>query len=424
MQLRIRSSDVSAPGVNDILLDALDAPMAGPDASGKNLPNEPPLVIEGARIYPAPHEPCIENGSLLIQDGRVAALGEDVPVPAGARVIPGKGRAVTAGFWNAHVHFTEPKWRSVARASSAEVDANLADMLTSHGFTTVVDTGSDPRVTFRLRERIESGEVRGPRVYTSGPGMYPPRGIPYYLRGTIPFWLAPFVPQPRSAGAARRGVSRNIARGADLIKLFTGSYVARGTVKTMPLEIARAAVSEAHAHGRLVYSHASNFAGTRIATEAGVDVLAHPPDSAGGIDDAVLRSMVDRRMSMTPTLKMFADTASSSPTYLAPIYEVVRRFRELGGGLLFGTDVGYLTDYGTVDEYRALSRCGLDPPSILRMLTTAPAARFGVAATAGEVRLGRPADLVVLDGDPMADVDAFSRVRATIRQGRVVFLLP
>ena len=156
----------------------------------------------------------------------------------------------------------------------------------------------------------------------------------------------------------------------------------------MPEPIARAAADVAHSHGQLVYSHPSNLEGTRIAVRSGVDVLAHPPDTTEGVDEAVLQEMVDRRMAMIPTLKMFADTASPSLDYLNPIYEVVHRFHVLGGELLFGTDVGYMADYSTEDEFRALARSGLDARDVLRMLTTAPAERFGVGKESGSVAVG------------------------------------
>jgi imidazolonepropionase-like amidohydrolase len=129
-------------------------------------------------------------------------------------------------------------------------------------------------------------------------------------------------------------------------------------------------------------------------------------------------------MSMIPTLKMFSTTVTDAPEYLQPIYDVVREFHALGGDLIFGTDVGYMTDYSTEAEFSALTQCGLTPRDILRMLTTAPAARFGVSATKGTIMPGKYADLVVLDGDPIADPAAFSRIHYTIRTGRVIFEHP
>ncbi|MGO9829332.1 MAG: amidohydrolase family protein [Myxococcaceae bacterium] len=382
------------------------------------------LAIQGATLYPSPQEPPLRGATLLVRDGRIAALGPDVQVPPEATVLPCHGCVVTAGFWNAHVHFTEPKWRFAAWKSARTLDAQLQDMLTSRGFTTVVDVGSDLRVTLSLRRRIEAAELLGPSIYTAGSPLYPPQGIPFYLKRDLPFFLLWFLPQPATPAEAERAVERNLERGADLLKLFTGSYVARGQVLPMPLPIATAAAAVAHAHHQLVFSHPSNLAGTLVAVSAGVDVLAHAPDWADGIDAAVLQTLVRQHLAMVPTLKMFATTVSTQAGYLEPIYAEVRTFHRLGGQLLFGTDVGYMTDYSTEDEFRALARCGLGAMDVLGMLTTAPAERFGVAAQKGTLAGGKLADLVVLDADPAQDVANFARVRATVRSGRVLYLRP
>jgi 3-hydroxyacyl-CoA dehydrogenase len=136
-------------------------------------------------------------------------------------------------------------------------------------------------------------------------------------------------------------VRNNLKSGADVTKLFTGSWIARGHVLPMPLNIASAAVQTTHLNGKIVFAHPSNLAGTRIAIESGVDVLAHAPDETTGIGKDLFAEMVQKNMAMTPTLKMFATTVTPDPAYLDPIYAEVRQFHSLGGTLIFGTDVGY-----------------------------------------------------------------------------------
>jgi hypothetical protein len=294
-------------------------------------------------------------------------------------------------------------------------------MLTSRGFTTVVDTGSNSIDTLPIRRRIESGELSGPFIYTAGPVLYPPHGVPYYIRENVPGWLLFFMFQPDTPQQAVKIVQRNLNDGSDITKLFTGSWIAHGKVLPMPLDIAKAAVERTHLNGRLVFSHPSNLAGTKVAIESGVDVLAHAPDSTEGVDRALLATVVHQNMAMIPTLKMFATTVSTNPAYLEPIYAEVRQFHELGGQLIFGTDVGYMRDYTTQDEFAALSKCGLSPMDILAMLTTNPASRFGVSNIKGTVTAGKLADLTILDADPGQDVKAFSEVRMTVRSGRVIY---
>jgi len=379
------------------------------------------LAIPGAKIYTSPDAAPIENGTVVIQDGRISAVGADVAVPAGAQVVPCDHCVVMAGFWNAHVHFTERKWANADWKPAAVLNAQLADMLTSRGFTTVVDVGSNLRDTIPIRRRIESGELLGPKIYTAGAAQYPPNGIPYYLKNTLPWFLLRLMPQPATPAEAARDEERNIADGADVLKLFTGSYIAHDKVLPMPEANARAAVEVAHAHGQLAFAHPSDLDGVVIARDSGVDVLAHAADDTEGVDAKLLQSLVERHMSMVPTLKMFGTTVTRNPHYLDPIYAEVRQFHADGGQLIFGTDVGYMTDYSTDDEFRALAASGLNAMDMLRMLTVAPAARLGVSDLKGTVAVGKLGDLVVLDGDPVGDVGKFAQVRCVVRSGRVVY---
>lgn len=379
------------------------------------------LAIQNAKIYTSPDNPPIEGGTIVIQDGRIVAVGTDVAVPAGAQIIPCDRCVVTAGFWNAHVHFTERKWANSDWQPAEKLNAQLADMLTSRGFTTVVDVGSNLRDTIPIRRRIEAGELLGPKIYTAGSAQYPPNGIPYYLKDTLPWFILKLMPQPATPEEAAKIEERNIAEGADLLKLFTGSWVAHGKVLPMPETNARAAVEVAHRHGQLAFAHPSNLAGVLVAMNSGVDVLAHAADDTQGVNARLLQTMVDRHMAMVPTLKMFGTTVTKNPRYLDPIYAEVRQFHADSGQLIFGTDVGYMTDYTTEDEFRALEQSGLSAMDILRMLTTAPAERFGVADRKGAIAVGKLADLVILSADPASDVTNFARVQTVLRSGRIIY---
>jgi imidazolonepropionase-like amidohydrolase len=387
-------------------------------------PTHGTLAITGARIYISPDAPAIAHGTIVMTDGRISAVGENIPVPANAQLLPCANCVVTAGFWNAHVHFTERKWSGAEWKPAAQLQSQIEDMLTSRGFTTVVDVGSNLRDTVPLRRRIEYGEIAGPKIYTAGSAIYPPDGIPFYLKTTLPKWMLLLLPQPKTPQAAVRVEERNITDGADVLKLFTGSYVKHGTVLPMPVDIARAAVEVAHRHGQIAFAHESNLYGVMVAIDSGVDVLAHAADSTEGVDDAILSTIVAKHMAMIPTLKMFATTVTTNPAYLNPIYAQVRRFHELGGQLIFGTDVGYMTDYTTTGEFQGLAKAGLSGPDILRMLTTAPAERLGVASTKGTIEVGKAVDLVVLASDPMENVTNFADVQTTVRNGRVIWQRP
>jgi imidazolonepropionase-like amidohydrolase len=381
----------------------------------------PALALVGARIYPAPDAAPILDGTLVVVGGKILSVGPraGAAIPAGAKTLDCAGLAIAAGFQNSHVHFEGKRWNDAAHAPAAQLNAGLQAMLTRYGFVTVVDAASGLQNTTDLRRRIESGEVPGPRILTAGEGLYPPHGVPFYLHGALPEEVLQHLPQPGTPRAAVEIVQAHVRGGADIIKLFTGSWVAHGKVLPMPEEIAAAAVAEAHRHGKLVFSHPSNLAGLEVALDAKVDVLAHAVEDTRGLTPAHLQRMRRQGMTMIPTLKLFV-----RDRYLYEILDEVRDYAHAGGQILFGTDVGFLEDFDPTAEYALMGAAGLSWREILASLTTSPAERFGDAARRGRIAPGMDADLVVLGTDPVTDVRGFADVRHAIRAGAVIYSAP
>jgi imidazolonepropionase-like amidohydrolase len=381
--------------------------------------SEDPEVVAfvGAKIYTSPTDPPISNGTVVIRGEKIEAVGKTgtLTIPTGTKQIDCRGAVITAAFQNSHVHFTEQKWTDAATQPAEKLTTQLSDMFVRYGFTTVVDTGSFLLNTVAIRKRIASGEVAGPRILTAGTPLYPPDGIPYYL-SDLPPEIRKIIPQPTTPAAAVGFVNDDLAGGADIIKLFTGSWIARGKVKPMPVDVAIAAAEEAHKHGKLVFTHPSNVAGLEVALAAHVDVLAHSIEDMRGWNNSYLTQMKAANMTLIPTLKLFG-----SDDDLPGILDEVGSYQRMGGQILFGTDVGFLPDYEPSNEYSLMSRAGLTPMQILASLTTAPADRFNESTSRGRLTASMSADLVVLSADPATDVTNFTKVRYTVRGGRIVY---
>jgi imidazolonepropionase-like amidohydrolase len=191
----------------------------------------------------------------------------------------------------------------------------------------------------------------------------------------------------------------------------------------------RAATNEAHRQHRLVVAHPSNDAGLAAALDGGVDVLAHTTPDGGPWDAALIGRMRQAHLALIPTLKLWTfelsrrgvDSATAQK-FLRVAVEQLRAYSRNSGEVLFGTDVGYMTDYDPTDEYRYMQQAGMSFREILAALTTAPARRFGGGGRGtGRLEAGMDADLVLLDADPATDIRALSRVRSVWRQGRVIY---
>jgi imidazolonepropionase-like amidohydrolase len=389
-------------------------------------------VIEAARLYVAPGRGPVDDAAIVFADGRIVAAGPRSQVVwQGAERLPAcDGGTVVAGFQNSHVHFTEAKFADAAAQPAAELAAALDDMLNRFGFTTVVDTTSDLANTRALRERIERGDIPGPRILTAGLALYPRDGIPIYLRDLPPQLLAK-LRQPASVEEALAAVQENLDGGADATKLFLMTPQGSGRYAFMSPDIALAAADETHRRGLPVLAHPTDIEGINLAIEAGVDVLVHTTIGEGETvwNEALIERMLGGSMAVVPTLMLFPYELNRMqlPARIVEratgdAVEQVSAYADAGGVILFGTDVGYMANYDPTDEYRLLARA-LSPMEILASLTTAPAARWQEAERRGQVAAGMDADLVVLAADPMADPANFARVRCTIRGGRLSFLL-
>ena len=391
--------------------------------------NAADLALMHARIYPSPDGAAIADGTLLIHDGRIAAIANQsaVRVPRDAKRIDLHGGAVTAGFWNSHVHLMTPPLLNADNHSDADLTQELRQMLTRWGFTTVFDTASLLKNTNVIRQRIASGRVIGPAILTVGDPFYPKGGTPIYVKQFMQdngFPDEEIVDLPEAIAR----VHRQIHEGADGVKLFAGAIVGGEVgVLPMPLDQARALVDAAHAEGKPVFAHPSNLAGLRVSMDSGVDVLAHTTPMTGPWPADLTARIFAHHMALIPTLTLFeveAKKFGEPPAELQgdmdAAVQQVSAYARAGGQILFGTDVGYTDAYDTTEEYRQLARA-LDWRQILAALTVAPAERFGYAAHKGRLAPGMDADLVVLDGDPSKDVTVFARVRLTIRAGHAIY---
>ena len=188
---------------------------------------------------------------------------------------------------------------------------------------------------------------------------------------------------------------------------------------------AKAAVDVAHAAGKPVFAHPQNTAGIEAVISAGVDVMAHTVAGQPGYTPEQLARFKQQNIALTPTLSLFAKLPIP-PEIAARIVDNVvsqlKTFSENGGTVLFGTDVGFTQLYDTTLEYELMRRA-LSERQVLASLTTNPA-RYFKAAKKGRVEQGLDADLVILDGDPIADVRNLAKVATTIRAGQVIYQKP
>ena len=383
--------------------------------------NAQKLALVGGSVYASPDAALLPDAVIVTSNGVITAIGSrsEVQIPSDARTIDCTGKTVVAGFWNSHVHFTQAVWKNAGTAPAAPLQEHMGEMLTRWGFTTVWDVGSDARDTLALRRRVNSDEVPGPDIHAAG-SIFPKGGHPVYLPPEMQ------LPEAATSDEATKLARTYLGFGLDGVKLFTGSFKGENNpVVNMDAAIAKAAVDVAHAAGKPVFAHPQNMTGVDTVIAAGVDIMAHTVAGGPVYSPEQLAGFKRQDIALVPTLSLFAKLPVGPDIAARLVTNTVNQlkaFSDNGGPVLFGTDVGFTAIYDTTLEYELMRRA-LSERQILASLTTNPAQYFK-AAKKGKVEKGFDADIVVLDGDPIADVTNFAKVAYTIRAGQVIYQKP
>ena len=331
------------------------------------------IAIIGAKIYPSPAAPPVADAVVLIKDDRIIAVGSgsQTPVPSGFRVMDARGGVIVAGFWNCHVHLVSDGLLEPASLSDEDLSERLRQMFVRWGFTTIFDLASTMKSAGAIRDRIQRGQVTGPRILTVGEPFFPPQGTPIYAK---PIYEASHLPSAEITDAkqAVRRVDAQIEAGADGIKLFTGSiqggdapqvYMAAGDI--------RAITSEAHRLGRQTFAHPTDAKGVELAVDNGVDILAHVAPLGGPWSPGLVAKMKARHMGLIPTLMLFQVYPDLRTPIEVALGQVAAQVKA-GGDILFGTDAGFMPVYDPTQEYQLMRRA-MGWRAILASLTTTPA---------------------------------------------------
>lgn len=409
-----RTSVVFGSIVSAIMAAMMLAQTAPPDGS---------LALVGGTIYTAPTDAPLRNGVVLVENGKIAAVGirGKIKIPQGTKVLDCTGHAITAGFWNNHVHFMERKWSEAAGIPAAELKQQLQDMLTRYGFTAAFDLSSPWENTRIIRDRIESGEVPGPRIFSTGLAILPANAaLPPDAIISFMGWSNPRAPEVSDARQASAAVERLLDSGVDGIKLFV-SVPPKASLSQDSIE---GATAEAHRWGKPVFVHPNTGSDVLTALRAGVDIIGHTTPQSGPWDDTLLVTAKEHRAALIPTLSIWKwyarhDRRSAQDKVVSTEVGQLRAWIANGGTVLFGTDLG-ATDPDPGEEYDLMAQAGMNFQQILASLTTAPAQRFG-RKEMGRIAMGFDADLVVLRGDPVKNIQELTAVAYTLRDGKIIY---
>lgn len=379
------------------------------------------LAITDVTLFAEPFKPPIEKATIIISKGKFKKVGlsENVRIPKGYRVINGAGKYVTAGYWNSHVHLIEPKWNDAKNIAKDSLEAHLQEMFASKGFVYVFDLAQfDFENLNALRNRIKSSNVKGPTILSVG--------VPFTSRS--PFYIRPLkLPELKTTENVRKHINNQIKNGANGIKLWSASPTGNSIDYLSP-SLMQEAARITKSKKIPLFAHPSNLKGVENAVENGVTVLAHvAADDRLVWDSTLVQKMIRKKVALVPTIKLHfwdlreAGISTTNNALITTAINQLATFNKAGGLVLFGTDVGYMNDYEIEEELEQMQKADMSFDQILASLTTNPAQKFNFFDKTGVIRIGKNADLVILNKNPASDPRHFSSVYMTIHDGKIIY---
>ncbi|TMJ20564.1 MAG: amidohydrolase family protein [Alphaproteobacteria bacterium] len=400
------------------------------------------IVIHAGRLMTDPSRPIQGPSTITVTDGRITAVAPGLsPAPQGARLIDLTTRTVMPGLIDTHVHFMSVPgsayWRDAVDPDDYLVLVGARNALTTlrAGFTTVRDLGSGGTSGFSLKRAIDEGLVPGPRMLVSGAPLSTIGGHGD-VAGFRPEVMAVLDGHNTCTGAEQCAARvRELARaGADVIKFHaTGGVLSQGDRhlgQSFTDEEMRSIISTAHALGLKVAAHAHADEGIAAAVRAGVDSIEHGTFAS----PATIQLMRQRGTTLVPTLMAFVGIRERlGHNVYTPIVEskvrmtlevvgrAARLAHDAGVPVIFGTDAGVYEHGRNAGEFVELvERAGLTPAEAVAAATTGAAHLLGLDNEVGRIAPGFSADLIAVDGDPIADVRVLQHVGFVMVRGHTV----
>lgn len=389
------------------------------------------LLIRNVRLIDGTGAEPIPSVNVAVENGVISWIGEGSVTPSAHphyEDINGEDLTLMPGTFDCHEHFAGDGGESGVLAMNDDVPEVLLVKAASNarralmtGQTSARDVGSPYGISITLARQVATGSIPGPRITAAGQWIQAPTTWPYSMVYTI-----------ESAEQMRQVVSDQIGQGAGLIKVgATGVREDGSDYATLGPEIARLVVELAHGAGLKVAAHCTGFMGATEAVEAGIDSIEH----CTNIDSATARLMAQMGTVAVPTMSTWDYRIQAAARWNLPKEEIdiaegrrdasrasFKNMLDAGVKIAAGTDAGGSpVRHGTiVHEMEVMIEAGLTTMQAIESATRIAAEITGTLKDTGTVEVGKLADLILVDGDPLSDVGAIRNVWAVFQGGRRV----
>jgi imidazolonepropionase-like amidohydrolase len=381
------------------------------------------VIIAADRIITSPHQPVIQHGAVVVRNGKIEAVGsasdfDEPDVDLGDKTL-------TAGFIDAHVHLAKaaegPSVLPHHQTSTMQMMQAIsnAQRFLRVGVTSVRDLGSPNGIVGMVRDAIDNGTIKGARIRTSNEVITITGGHGYA-----------FGMEVDDLDAMKQAVRRHVKQGSDWIKVmasggFTNPYRSEKETPFTPLfslDEMRVIVAESHRFGIPVTAHCQGRESIENAFFGGVDTIEHASFAAhpvAFVDQDLARAIGLKKVPVVPTTNNYwlGQGVPWAPLDIA--LTNLKILYDCGVVLAAGTDMGLpsTTPETYADGLTAMALAGIPLADVLAAATTNGAQAIGRPLDEGHVAVGFVADLVAMDGNPLEDIGAYSRVTWTMAGG-------
>jgi imidazolonepropionase-like amidohydrolase len=369
---------------------------------GTSVTNDRILAIEGGTLIDGTGAPPLHDAVIIIKNEYITSVGslKDTEIPEGAKVIPLKGSTILPGFINAHIHHGYNEY-------------NLKTWAVN-GVTTVRDLGGNLKNNlFSWRDKsLKNPQLA--RLVAAGPLVTVPGGYP-----KVP-WGTPTGLPVTSPDDARKKTIKLLDDGADIIKIALESGTTfQLEIPMLSLDEAKAIVKVAHQRGTIVSAHVVTSNDLEIALKAGVDDIAHMVTDDPS--DDLIQRVVNQGVYWVPTLELWNGVGHGLGDMAV---NNLGRFVKAGGLVALGTDFDgarFPFDLGMpIREIRLMKQAGMTPMQIIVAATKNASRVCNLEDRIGTLEKGKIADLLIVKGNPLDDIEALLNPRMVIHGGQII----
>lgn len=376
-----------------------------------------PTILEGARLIHGDGRNVTERGAIVVHNGRIIAVGEagKVSAPSGAARVDLSGQTVIPALVNLHGHVGFQRGTTyLAENYTRENVLDHLDRYAYFGIGTVVSMGTDAGdLPYDIQRGQVAGRLGGAFLRHAGRGFALPNAGP----GAAALRAAPYG--ITTEDEARRAVRELAAKRVDVVKIWVDDR--NGTVPKLPPELYRAIIDEAHAHKLKAVAHVYYLADAKALARAGIDGFAHPVRDAEA-DQELIDLLKARDIFVMANLGL-AERGSRNTDRAAVIYrnmeQSIAKLARAGVRVLLGSDSGVQNHLAGEAEHRELElmvRAGMTPADTIAAATGRASAALGFNDV-GVLAVGKIADFVVLDANPLQDISNTRRIAQVYLRG-------